>query len=69
MGVQINFEGGKCMKFLCFELVNTKKRVRSAYIKGDNESAYAAYRAIMGVGVKESHEAVKPWLKEWEGKK
>ncbi|MFA5305944.1 MAG: hypothetical protein WC365_00695 [Candidatus Babeliales bacterium] len=57
------------MKFLCFELVNTKKRVRSAYIKGDNESAYAAYRAIMGVGVKESHEAVKPWLKEWEGKK
>ena len=67
------------MKILCFEIVNNRrgkyavvdihKRVRDIWIKGDNESAYLAYRNITGWGVQESHRVVKTWLKKWEGEK
>lgn len=49
-----------------FAVVDIKKRVREVYIKGDNEAAYAAYRAITGATVQESWKIVKPWVKEWE---
>lgn len=58
------------MKFLRFELVNVNKRIKEAYsVKGDNETAYATYRAITGAGVQESWRYCKPLIKEWEGKK
>jgi hypothetical protein len=55
-------------------IVPLKKRVKEAYgSKQDKEACYAAYRAITGAGIHESHRAVKPWIrewdKEWEGKK
>ena len=46
-------------------IINVKLRVHQAYISGGNEAAYAAYRAIMGVGVQESHRVVKVWVKGW----
>lgn len=65
------------MKLLGFEIINNRKgkyavvdiekRVREVYIKGDNEAAYAAYRAITGAGIQESWRVVKPWIKKWEG--
>lgn len=67
------------MSFLGFILVNNKrgkyaivdinKRIKEVYIKGDNEAAYAAYRAITGATVQESWKVVKQWIKEWEEKK
>jgi hypothetical protein len=51
-----------------YAVVDIKWRVREVYING-NEVAYAAYRAITGATVQESHKAVRPWLNEWEGKK
>jgi len=51
-----------------YAIVDIKKRIREVYIKGDNESAYAAYRAITGETVQDSHKVVRPWLNEWEGK-
>ena len=51
-----------------YVVVDIKQRIREVYIKGDNESAYATYRAITGATVQESHKAVRPWLNEW-GKK
>jgi hypothetical protein len=50
-------------------IVNVKKRIEQVYLADGREAAYAAYRAITGAGVQESHRAVKPWVKEWEGKK
>ena len=50
-------------------IINVKLRVHQAYISGGNEAAYAAYRAIMGVGVQESWRVVKKWIREWRGKK
>jgi hypothetical protein len=44
-------EGGRKV---VWKVINVKKRVRDAYKAGGNEAAYAAYRAIMGVGVQES---------------
>jgi hypothetical protein len=70
------------MKFLGFILINNrrgkyaivdiKERVEQVYwtnAVGGNEAAYAAYRAITGATVQESHKVVKQWIKEWEGKK
>lgn len=57
------------MRIFGFEIINIYKRVRGAYIKGDNEAAYATYRAITGCDIKESWRVVKPWIKQWEGKK
>ena len=50
-----------------YVVIDIKQRIMEVYIKGDNESAYAAYRAITGATVQESHKAVRPWLNEWEG--
>ena len=58
----LNNKGGK------YAVVDIKKRIREVYIKGDNESAYAAYRAITGADIKESWRVVKPWIREWGGK-
>jgi hypothetical protein len=52
-----------------YVVVDIKQRIRDVYTKGDTEAAYAAYRAITGASVQESHKAVRPWLNEWEGKK
>ena len=52
-----------------YAIVDIKERVKEVYIKGDNEAAYAAYRAITGATVQESWKVVKPWVREWEGKK
>ena len=51
-----------------YVIIDIEKHVREAYIKGDTEAAYAAYRAITGADVKESWRIVKPLIKEWEGK-
>jgi hypothetical protein len=51
-----------------YAIVDIEKRIRDVYIKGDNEAAYAAYRAITGASVRESWHTVKPWIKKWEGK-
>lgn len=51
-----------------YAIVDIEKRIRDIYIKGDNEAAYAAYRAITGADVQESWRTVKPWIKKWEGK-
>lgn len=66
------------MKVLGFEIISNRKgkyiivdiekRIREVYIKGDNEAAYAAYRAITRASVQESWKVVKPWIKKWEGK-
>ena len=56
-----------------YAVVDIKERIHSAHLGSDwthrREACYAAYRAIMGVDAKESWKAVKPWLREWEGKK
>ena len=52
-----------------YAIIDIEKHVRAAYIKGDNEAAYAACRAVTGASVQESWRIVKPWIKEWEGKK
>lgn len=59
--VILNNKGGK------FAIIDIEKHVRAAYIKGDNESAYAAYRTITGAGIQESWHTVKPWIKQWGG--
>lgn len=66
------------VKLLGFEIINNRhnryitidieKRIREVYIKGDNEAAYAAYRAITGTSIQESWRVVKPWIKKWEGR-
>lgn len=63
------------MKFLGFILLNNRrgkyavvdiqKRIREVYVKGDNEAAYATYRAITGATVQESWKVVKPWIRGW----
>ena len=58
-----------CNKHGKYVVVDIKKRIRQIYIRGDNEACYAAYRAITGVNVQRSREAVKPWIKIWEGEK
>lgn len=54
-------------------VVDVKNRTFEAYtvakVPDKNEAAYATYRAITGATVQESYKAVRPWLKEWEGKK
>ena len=60
--VILNNKGGK------YAIIDIKKRIREIYIKGNSESAYAAYRIITGATVFESWRVVKPWIKEWEGK-
>lgn len=52
-----------------YVVVDIKQRIREVYIKGNNEAAYAAYRAITGATVQASWMVVKPWIMEWEGKK
>jgi hypothetical protein len=51
-----------------YTIVDIEKRVREVYANGDNEAAYATYRAITGASVQESWRVVKPWIKEWEAK-
>ena len=53
---------------MIWTIINVKKRVYEAYTGGGNEVAYATYRAITGVGVRESWKVVKPWIREWRGK-
>lgn len=52
-----------------YAIIDIQKRIRDVYIKGNNEAAYAAYRAVTGADIKESWRVVKPWIREWEGKK
>ena len=49
-----------------YAVVDINERLREVYVKGGNEAAYAAYRAIAGATVQESWKVVKPWIKEWE---
>jgi hypothetical protein len=51
-----------------YAIIDIKNRIREIYIKGNSESAYAAYRTITGAGIQESWHTVKPWIREWEGK-
>ena len=56
-----------------YAVIDIKKRIREAYLDSEwihrNESCYAAYRAITGATVQESHKAVRPLIKLWEGTK
>ena len=47
-----------------YAVVDIEKRLREVYIKGGNEAAYAAYRAITGATVKESWRVCKKWIRE-----
>jgi hypothetical protein len=64
------------MKILCFTItyspITLKGKVKAAYdSKSDKqdkrEAAYWAYRDLTGASIQESHKAVRPWLKKWEG--
>lgn len=48
-----------------YAIVDIRKRIMEVYIKGDNEAAYATYRAITGATVQESWKVVKPWIRGW----
>ena len=48
-----------------YAVVDIKRRVREVYIKSDNESCYATYRAITGATVQESWKYCKPLIKLW----
>lgn len=57
-----------------YAVVDIKQRICDVWSDSwsggcSNEAAYLAYRNITGASVQESWRAVKPWVKEWEGKK
>lgn len=47
-----------------YAIIDIQKRIREIYIKGNSESAYAAYRIITGASIQESWRVVKPWIKK-----
>lgn len=53
------------MKLFGRAIINVKKRIHDIYVADGSEAAYAAYRAIMDTGVRESWRVVKPWIKKW----
>ena len=49
-----------------YAIVDIEDRIKEVYLAGGREAAYAAYRAIKGVGITATWRAVKPLIKAWE---